>query len=741
MPRQVNPNNEADEHKQTKKPLSRGQAEHPYPQESDSNLQWHIAHFCSGMNKTWRLVRSLFGWWKHDRIIATLMRVITLVAIVYALFSFGLQSSVERTPRPVRGQFLVFFGSARATNYYVDASTGNDRFDCTVAVFTSGTTGPCLTITRAEAVSAIGDTINIAAGTYRLSTSNRSTAGWITAKANQAFVGPSCTPTVGPTKCTAVVSGGTVIGPSATGPDRQGDWSVAGQTQQARLNAYLCDTGWDGCNYPEDVFYDGVPLQHIKSASRPTLVSGQFWFDYTNHIIYFHDIPSGHTVETSVLETMFNPNGVNGVTLQNLTIEEFAAPTQLGGIDPAFGSNASPNTSINWKIQNCYLTLNHGEGIRAAFGEQILNNVVDTNGQVGLGGGTNSVIPSRILVQGNTVTNNNYAHVHPGFGAGGIKYGYTTGAVIKNNIVNNNIGHGIHFDVGSANPLIDGNTVTGNSDAGTGGGSLGIQFEIGLVGAVIRNNIIQNNGLGGAGPNYNLAAGGDSTGTLMYCNVIEIGASAHQQGAAIIASNRGKNTVQPGLGNYLVSINNNFHHNTQIWDTGAAGTSGYVQSDTVNQPNFFTNNVVPDYNEYHMSDTNLTVLRYDNNNSGRNTPKTFAQVQAQGAEAHGSVDTINTSGFPAVSLTSPADNTQIMDAAPISVTASDRSGITKVEFYLDWVLVGTVNNPGPYNFTLNTGSQGSHVVAAKAYATSGVHACNAVTLVYLEALPVAGNTF
>ncbi|HXX01241.1 MAG TPA: Ig-like domain-containing protein, partial [Candidatus Acidoferrales bacterium] len=57
----------------------------------------------------------------------------------------------------------------------------------------------------------------------------------------------------------------------------------------------------------------------------------------------------------------------------------------------------------------------------------------------------------------------------------------------------------------------------------------------------------------------------------------------------------------------------------------------------------------------------------------------------------------------------------------------DKSGIRKVEFYVDWTLQATVNS-APYNFNWTNGNSGAHTVAAMAYSSAGIHACYAVTL-------------
>jgi trimeric autotransporter adhesin len=582
----------------------------------------------------------------------------------------------------------------------------------------------CLTIAHAESLSAAGDTINIGAGTYRLSPGGSSTTGSIPAKSNQTFVGPACTPTSGP--CQAVISGGISIAGLALGPDASGNWYVTGQTQHGAVNSSAsCDTGWGGCIYPEDLFFNGVPLQHVVASSESTLTATQWWFDYTNHIIYFHQNPEGNTVETSVLETAFSPNGANNITINGLTFEEFASPVQSGAIDPAYGTTSNSNSSTNWTIENSYLTLNHGAGIRVAFGMQVLNSVLTNNGNFGTGGGPPAgnipVTPSGVVIQGNTVTYNNYAHVSPAFGAGGMKFGNAANVIVRGNTVNNNIGDAIDFDSNSWNPLIDGNTVQNNVDPGNTGGT-GIVCEIGEGGCTIRNNVIQFEGKGGT-------VGVQSSTTSdaqAYCNVVtQTGNSNVVWG--VNTTDRGYFTNTPNLGAYIVSAGNWFHHNTIIWNSGQTGQVGYYQNDTTNQPNFFANNTPPDYNAYHGPSTSVSQFVYDNNDSGSNTPKTFASYQAEGADVHGTFDTLYTSGFPTVSITSPADQSFVTSPVTVAATASDASGINNVELYVDWNLAATATS-SPYNFTLSGLTPGAHTVAAIAYSNAGIRNCYAVTL-------------
>jgi parallel beta-helix repeat protein len=579
--------------------------------------------------------------------------------------------------------------------------------------------GPVVSISPGTTIQTVvdanpaGTTFVLQPGMYRLQSP-------INPKTGDSFVGQTaCAPPA--TSCPAVLSGSTVIGNLAVYNGT--NYQVTGQTQQG-VQQYTteCVPAWLGCFYPEDLFFDGVPLQHLYSASLPTILTGQWWFDYTNHIIYFHDNPSGHTVETSVVPTVAKvPSGpgVSNITFQYLTIEEFAAPLAQGAIDPTSEGGGNPNASLNWLVQNCEILLNHAVGVHINYGTQVLNSYVHNNGQMGIGGGTNSgTAQSGLVVSGNTVTYNNYANVSPAWGAGGIKFGNSLGVVVRGNTVTNNTGAGIHFDDQSSLPLIDSNTVSNNVG--------GIVYEVSLVSALVRNNVLQGNGATGA---FN-GMGGDvqsqtSTGVEAYCNLFEMNNLPDDNGFSVVASQRGNNPNPPYQ--YLTSTGNYYHHNTVIWSSGADGTLGYLQYDPTNQPNFFADNTPPDYNTYHLPNLSAAFFQYDNNDSGTNASKTFAEYQASGAEPNGTADTNYTSGSPTVAITSPADQSSVLSPVTVAATASDPSGISKVEFYVDWGLQATVSS-SPYSFTWTGATTGGHTVAAMAYSNAGIRSCYAVTL-------------
>jgi hypothetical protein len=107
--------------------------------------------------------------------------------------------------------------------------------------------------------------------------------------------------------------------------------------------------------------------------------------------------------------------------------------------------------------------------------------------------------------------------------------------------------------------------------------------------------------------------------------------------------------------------------------------------------------------------------------------KSFSGYKSTRADVHGTVDGNYTSGFPTVAITSPADQSSVANPVAVSVTAADKSGIKKVELYVDWQLQATVTNP-PYDFSWTNGTTGVHTVTAMAYSNAGIHTCYAVTL-------------
>jgi hypothetical protein len=562
-----------------------------------------------------------------------------------------------------------------------------------------------------------GTTFVFAPGTYRLSQP-------IIPKDNDRFVGQAaCAPPQ--SSCLAVISGSADIGKLAK-PDG-GNYAIAGQTQHNPTAVPRnCDPGWEGCIYPEDLFFDGEPYRHLDSPTMPSIGPREWWFDYANHVIYLHDDPTGHLVETSTVGSGFG-GPANDVLIQYLTIEEFADMYPFGAVGGPQGKN-SLTQGTNWTVENCEVKLNHGFGVRVEYRMHIVKNYIHDNGQVGISGGIGSTANpttesanSGILIEGNVINHNDFAHFNPGFGAGGFKVGATSGVTLRNNVIEHNEGSGIHFDADSNDEFVDNNLIVDNSDGD------GLVQEIGDGRSVFRNNKVLRNGghVNSDGWAYQIGVHA-SSGVEAYCNVMEIPpAQGGIGGWGVGSSNRG-NSAFPPFG-YHATTGNYFHHNVVIWDPGANGEVGFRNTDPANQPDFFARNRPPDYDDYHLPDPSTAHFVYDNNNSRTNRVKSFGNLRSSGADVHGMVDREYNSGFPQVSITSPADQSSVTNPVTVTASASDRSGIRKVEFYVDWKLETTADNP-PYEFNWTDGTSGSHVVAAMGYSNAGIRDCYAVTL-------------
>ena len=550
-----------------------------------------------------------------------------------------------------------------------------------------------------------GTTFLIYPGLYRLQKPIRALDG-------DRFIGQTaCAPPK--TSCPAILSGSEQL----TSFQYDGTYySVADQTQQGEVNitTMQCEpelpaypTAYPGCMYPEDLFFDGVPLVHVTALSN--VVSGTWYFDYTNHIIYFHDNPAGHMVETSVVPSAFSLGPANNLTIEYLTVEEFAAPILKGAIQGTPGG--ATTTGANWVVENNEIRLNHGAGVGINYGWQILNNYIHTNGNLGIAGGTSNTIPSNALVQGNNVAFNNYAHVKPGFGAGGIKIANSLGVVFRGNNSHDNEGSGFHSDLATYNDLYDNNISSHNTEEG-------ILHEISYNGT-FRNNQLLNNGY--VYPNgtdwfygANLLSS-TSQNDQAYCNTVEISAQGGN-GIDIIGQPRDSS------GGSTISQNNSFTYNTVIFEGSSGWTGGGRDSRTdICCTDFFSANNF-DYNTYHLPSLNRASFFW----SARSN-NVFGTFQASGQDVHGSADTNYTSAVPTVVITSPKDMAVVSGVVTVQGTA--QKNINTVDFYVDWELKQTAT-ASPFSFSWNTSgvTAGQHTITAMAYNTAGMRACYAIWL-------------
>jgi hypothetical protein len=241
-------------------------------------------------------------------------------------------------------------------------------------------------------------------------------------------------------------------------------WVASGQSQHGMANG-KCFSGYSGCEYPEDLFFNNVPLQRVEALSN--VAAGKWYFDYSAEKVYFLDDPTGKTVEIGVTTHAFSGSASN-VTIKGLTIEKYAVPAQDG-----------PISGGGWTIESNEIRLNHGAAVRLNSYQVIESNYIHHNGQEGLTG-----TGSNVLIQDNEISYNNTLGFDYGWEAGGTKFSNMTNLVVQGNYVHDNKGPAFSLDFQNYNWIIQGNRTSGNYVAG-------ILDEISYDG-IARYNIIEN---------------------------------------------------------------------------------------------------------------------------------------------------------------------------------------------------------------------------------------------------------
>ena len=238
----------------------------------------------------------------------------------------------------------------------------------------------------------------------------------------------------------------------------------------------------------------------------------------------------------------------DGVTIRGLIVERYANPPHTPAIRDGGGAN-------DWLVEDNEIRENLGIGLKAGAKWRVLRNFVHHNGQLGLAGSGFG-----ILVEGNEIAYNNTDGNNPYWEAGGAKWVYTTGLVVRDNYVHDNNGPGLWTDINNIDTLYENNMVVDNDGPG-------IFHEISYD-AIIRNNTVKRNGFGFTG-------GVDGAGILVanspnvevYGNTVV----GNNDGIAGKHADRTKNQPAPPLHGPWELRNLYVHNNTIIMTVGHNG--------------------------------------------------------------------------------------------------------------------------------------------------------------------------
>ncbi len=279
----------------------------------------------------------------------------------------------------------------------------------------------------------------------------------ITPKSNQTFIGEPG----------AVLSGSVPV----TG------WSYAGNYWST---SNFAGPQWgygDGRNglaaIPNDLQVDGKA--YLRVGSLAEVGPGDFY--YGNGRAYISDNPTGRTTSMLDTATAFQGGTTTGVTIKNLTIDNYASVAQHGAIE-------AENTS-GWTLDNVTAVANHGAGAAAGSAMTINGGNYSGNGQTGI----HAQNTAGLTINGITADGNNYAQYSSGWDAGGIKILTSTNVTVENSTISSNKGIGLWFDTDVANATVANNVINGNQGPG-------LQYEA-AYSATISGNVLANNAQSG----------------------------------------------------------------------------------------------------------------------------------------------------------------------------------------------------------------------------------------------------
>lgn len=256
----------------------------------------------------------------------------------------------------------------------------------------------------------------------------------------------------------AVMSGASDISDGAVEWGRDGaHWYVDGQSQAGPTRGRITPGGRDRDLHPEDVFVDGLRYVHVED--RRSLEPGRFFFDYDADRIWLAEDPSQlGLIETSVVPYAFSGDDVADVRIQNLVIERYASPAQMGAVG---GERVH-----GWTLQGLTVRHNHGGGIRIGPGMTVQDSSIVDNGQIGIVGAGRDPADDRtapVVIRRNEIARNLVLDYDPTWEGGGTKFTYThAGILVEDNWVHDNHGHGLWFDLHAYNATVRNNLVEAN---------------------------------------------------------------------------------------------------------------------------------------------------------------------------------------------------------------------------------------------------------------------------------------
>jgi parallel beta-helix repeat protein len=263
-----------------------------------------------------------------------------------------------------------------------------------------------------------------------------------------------------------------------------------------------CMPGTSRCLWPEQVFFDGRPLEQVASDPGP----GQFAVDADRNVL-LDDDPRGHLVEVSV-RRYWVLGEADDVTIEGFTMRHAANGGRTGAIMNRPGR--MDGGYDNWTVRDNRLSDAHGAvvSLKNATGLEILGNDISRGGQLGIKDAGDGEV-----IRGNKVHDNNTEDFDWGWEAGGFKAVLVSDVIVDSNEFYYNNGNAVWFDIDVRNSTISDNRIHDNARRG-------IHYEISEGGEIFGNDIWEN---GWGTPDWASGAGigvSNSSNTEVYGNTL-----------------------------------------------------------------------------------------------------------------------------------------------------------------------------------------------------------------------------
>lgn len=254
-----------------------------------------------------------------------------------------------------------------------------------------------------------------------------------------------------------------------------GRWSTTGRLPARPGTHGTCRPAEPDCALAEDVFFDKHRLRRVRSRSAVT--AGTVFADYRTDTVTIGRAPRGHLVEQAVAPALVRGTA-DDVTVANLVLEQSANPAQAAAVE---SRHVRPESSgSRWRVLGNEVRLNHGVGIGVADESTVRRNLVDRQGQLGIG-----VWGHDAVIRDNEIAFNGTAGYSADWEAGGAKIWETDSATLAHNLVHDNRGPGLWTDGGNIATSYRYNEIDDNWGAG-------IQHEISYDATITHNDIVGN---------------------------------------------------------------------------------------------------------------------------------------------------------------------------------------------------------------------------------------------------------